>query len=231
MAQAQDAVAELPQQVAAAAYVSLNEVYPRRCRHHEAQQRDKIPRRCEARENAVQVRTRRGEEVHEHRNLRHERQRRQHDNHQRVHDALRHHRAEPLRKRHTVAALQASASHHLAHTRHHEARGVGYEDSVLRRRTPRMLVQGVEGKAPAPGAYLLRQHAKHQAEQHPAPVHLSADDLQEALPVGASVHPPQDSDAQNERQKQIQRALHVLLFLELISRCLMGVNFALLDGS
>lgn len=151
----------------------------------------------------MQVGARRGQKLCEDRNLRQESACRQQDNHQGVHDAFSHYRAKTFGKGHTITALQASATHHLANTRNYETRGIGQEDGILGRTASWTLTQGLQCQSPTPGTNLLSQHSKDKAEKHPPPVHFGLDDAEKVQPVSPSIHPPKDADGQNERKDEL----------------------------
>ena len=67
-----------------------------------------------------------------------------------------------------------------------------------------LFAHGFQRLTPTPATEHLSQYAKGEREQHPRPVHLVGHDVQDGLPVFATVHPIEDARAQYQRHQYLQ---------------------------
>ena len=154
--------------------------------------------------NAVNIRARFGQKVQEHGRLIDKDDDRQQDDDQRVHHALTHHRAQGFGKRCAVALLQRTAACHLADAGYDKARSVRQEYRIDTSATSGVLVEWCQCNLPAQCADDAGQNAKKQGQSHPSPVHLVKDSVCKVIPIGITVHPPQDAYTKGKREENLE---------------------------
>ena len=163
------------------------------------------PSRCtEAVENSPETGARLFEKRREHAELARHRQQCDAKDKQRVDGALRHHRAQCLRKRNAVFLPQHAAAQKFTTARHHQRGRIRQEHGVDSHRRPRPLAQRLQRLPPAQAAQHLGHDAERQRQEHPRPRHLAPEHLADALEVEVAIHPVQNRTAQHERHRHVQ---------------------------
>jgi len=161
-------------------------------------------------EHDVHARARLREEVGEYGQLCHDGKGGNDEHEQRVDSPLGNNRAECLRKRHAVPALQHSATCKLAYAGHDEADGIRQEYGVDGYAATRLLAHRLQCLLPAPATKQLCRDAEGKRQEHPRPVHAIEKCMPQLGKVEVAVHPVEYRSAESQRQYYLQRACYAM---------------------